>query len=114
MGWRASEVDPPNAFDFFVVSVPVTQNNIQLTHMYAIKAFIKVQQTSKTWVVLDVMDGHLPYVVDNLEAFLMNPLHLVRHLTASFDEVNITELSVYGVKGVYADRSFILDSAQHI
>eukprot|EP00978_Attheya_sp_CCMP212_P008009 scaffold18656_cov82-Attheya_sp.AAC.3 len=84
--------------------------------MYVIKAFIKVQQTSKTWVVLDVVPSHLPYVVDNLKAFLSrNPAVLVVHLQTSFEQVDHTSVTVvYGTKGVYADHSFIHDSMQHI
>ena len=56
----------------------------------------------------------MPFILTDLEAFLHNPGRLVEHLHTSFSTVAVTEIYVFGVKGMYADRSFIIDSAPHI
>jgi hypothetical protein len=113
-GWTSHPEGDANPFELFTVSVWVTQEGVNLIHMYEIKAFRKVQQSIKTWVVLDVLPNFVPFIVTDLESFLQNPARLVEHLHTSFSAVAVTDIYVYGVKGKYADRSFIQDSAPHI
>eukprot|EP00978_Attheya_sp_CCMP212_P033138 scaffold132431_cov54-Attheya_sp.AAC.1 len=74
--------------------------------MYAIKALYKPEETTKTWVVLDVVPGFLPYIVEDVVTFLQDNIRRVTHLSDSFDEINAEEAFVFGVKGRYATRSF--------
>eukprot|EP00978_Attheya_sp_CCMP212_P030198 scaffold110224_cov33-Attheya_sp.AAC.1 len=83
-GWTEPNSTTPHDFDLWVVSVPVQNGEVSLVHMYAIKAFYKPEETTKTW--------------DNIRR--------VTHLLDSFDEINAEEAFVFGVKGKYATRSF--------
>eukprot|EP00978_Attheya_sp_CCMP212_P016438 scaffold43048_cov35-Attheya_sp.AAC.3 len=47
-GWTEPNT-PSREFDLWVVSVPVRNGEVNLVHMYAIKAFYKVGETTKTW-----------------------------------------------------------------
>jgi hypothetical protein len=105
-GWTDESNLPSREFDLWVVSIPVRNGEDNLVHMYAIKAFYKVGETTKTWVVLDVVPGFLPYVVEDLVNFLNDRIRRVAHLRGSFDEINAEEAFVFGVKGEYANRSF--------
>jgi hypothetical protein len=61
-----------------------------------------------------VLPNFVPFIVTDLEAFLQNPARLVEHLHTSFSDIAVTDIYVFGVKGMYAERSFIQDSAPHI
>eukprot|EP00978_Attheya_sp_CCMP212_P041737 scaffold243164_cov36-Attheya_sp.AAC.1 len=63
-----AELDPHY---ILAVNVPVKQDDIDLVCMYEIKAFLKVQEIHKTWVVvLNIMPSNLPFIVENFQAFL--------------------------------------------
>eukprot|EP00978_Attheya_sp_CCMP212_P002812 scaffold5777_cov66-Attheya_sp.AAC.4 len=113
-GWTSHPEGDANPFELFIVSVSVTQDGLNLIHMYEIKAFRKKISGIKTWVVLDVLPNFVPFIVTDLEAFLQNPGLLVEHLHTSFSMVAVTDIYIHGVKGMYADRSFIKDSPPHI
>jgi hypothetical protein len=105
-GWTEPNSTTHHDFDLFVVSVPVKNGQVGLVHMYAIKAFYKPEETTKTWVVLDVVPGFLPYIVEDVATFLQDNLRRVMHLMDSFDEINAEDAYIFGVKGNYATRSF--------
>jgi hypothetical protein len=113
-GWTEPSSTIHHHFDMWVVSVPVVSNEVDLVHMYAIKAFYKVGETTKTWVVLDVVPGFLPYIVEDVPAFLQDRIRRVAHLQHSFDEINAEAAFVFGVKGEYATRSFDRDERDFI
>eukprot|EP00978_Attheya_sp_CCMP212_P023955 scaffold74408_cov34-Attheya_sp.AAC.2 len=101
-------------FDMYVVSVPVVQEQIHLVHMFALKAFFKAGEATKTWVVLDVVPGFVPFIVQNIEESLINKETVSAHLIHAFDQVHFLDASVIGIKGDYAHRSFDLNSALQI
>eukprot|EP00978_Attheya_sp_CCMP212_P007742 scaffold17990_cov55-Attheya_sp.AAC.1 len=105
-GWTESNSTTHHDFDLWVVSVPVQNGKVSLMHMYAIKAFYKPEETTKTWVVLDVVPGFLPYIVEDVVTFLQDNIWRVTHLLDSFDEINAKEAFVFSVKGKYATHSF--------
>jgi hypothetical protein len=61
-----------------------------------------------------VLPNFVPFIVTDLEGFLQNPTHLVEHLHTTFSDIAVRDIYVFGIKGKYADRSFIQDSAPHI
>eukprot|EP00978_Attheya_sp_CCMP212_P005369 scaffold12016_cov65-Attheya_sp.AAC.5 len=99
-GWRSHPKGDAHPFVLFTVSVWVTQEGVNLIHMYEIKAFRKVQQSIKTWVVLDMLPNFVPFIMTYLEAFLQSPARLVEHLHTSFSAVAVADIYIYGIKGM--------------
>jgi hypothetical protein len=113
-GWKYEETavqENKKEFDLYTVTVKVKQDNVDLTHMFVLKAFSTMEEANpKKWVVLDVVPGFLPFIVGDINEFLSSKIHLSHHLLDAFDEVDPEVVKVYGVKGHYAHRNFHLQS----
>jgi hypothetical protein len=115
-GWMSgvSDQDIKKDFDLYVVTIPVQQDNVELVHMFALKAFYEEEGDTKTWVVLDVVPGFMPFVVPDIREFLSSEGNLAQNLVSVFQTVHQDDVTVYGVKGDYARRSFHLKSAMEV
>jgi hypothetical protein len=105
-----SEQENKKDFDLYVVTIKVKQDNVDLTHMFALKAF-KMEDNAKKWMVLDVVPSFIPFIIHDFDEFLSSKNHLSQHLLGAFDEFNLEGgVKVYGFKGHYAHRGFHLQS----
>jgi hypothetical protein len=111
-GWMSGQ--ERKDYDMFVVTIPVEQDNVCLNHMFALKAFLETDGTTKTWVVLDVVPGFVPFIVQDIEEYLCCKEKLAAHLIGLFTDVKYLGASVMGVKGDYAHRSFDMQGAAQI